>query len=226
MTQYINLYNPDLRRSRDYLDFHWVAGVLAAVLCLLVLGTVYSTLRASFLAKQVAERQGQLKAVKEDLERTMEAMKHGPDAGLQAEAAQLKQDLDVRREALQMLRSGKLGGDAGFSSFLQGFSRLTMEGLWLTGFDIDGSSGEMEIRGRMVNQALLPEYLRRLNREASFQGRSFAALNMAGVEPGADLAPQAAPGGVPPKPAAAMGQPQRYVEFALRSREAVKEEKK
>jgi hypothetical protein len=63
---------------------------------------------------------------------------------------------------------------------LRALSRQHLDGLWLTGLSIGEAGGDLEIRGRMSSQALLPEYLRRLEREPVFQGRQFAALDMQG----------------------------------------------
>jgi hypothetical protein len=56
----------------------------------------------------------------------------------------------------------------------------------------------MEIRGRTLDPALLPEYIRRLNAEPAFRGHRFAALSVAlptAPAPAASVAPAAT---VPP----------------------------
>ncbi len=216
--KYINLYNPDLRRRVDVLEPRWVGLALLLVVVLLLVASLYSTFKAADVSAQLERAEQQLKNEKGSLAQTLERLKQGPSPVLVQELAATKQQLEVRKEVLALLQSGKLGVDKGFSEYFKGFSRLTMEGLWLTGLDIDAGGSEMEIRGRMMNQALLPEYLRRLNRESTFQGRAFAALDMAGVDEDAQAAKQ--PGSQPvAKAAAGMGTPVRYVEFVLRSRE-------
>ncbi|MDE2584906.1 MAG: hypothetical protein KGN39_05860, partial [Betaproteobacteria bacterium] len=100
--------------------------------------------------------------------------------------------------------------------------------LWLTGFEIGPGGLEMEIRGRMVNQSLLPRYIQRLDNEPRFRGRRFAALEMRGVD-GSDKAEKDSdkPAGLPAsglaktEPSAG---PAKYVEFVLRSSEKVGQE--
>lgn len=216
--KYINLYNPDLRRRVEVLEPRWVGLALLLVVVLLLVASLYSTFKAADVSAQLERAELQLKSEKDSLAQTLERLKQGPSPVLVQELAGAKQQLDARKEVLTMLQSGKLGADKGFSEYFKGFSRLSMEGLWLTGLDIDAGGTEMEIRGRMTNQALLPEYLRRLNREATFQGRSFAALDMAGVDEEAKVAnPETPPAA---KAASGRGAPVRYVEFVLRSREA------
>lgn len=216
--KYINLYNPDLRRRVDILDPRWVGLALLLVVVLLLVASLYSMFRASSVSAALELAEQQLKTNKEVLAQSLERLKQGPNSALLQELAGAKRQLDARKEVLTMLQSGKLGADKGFSEYFKGFSRLSMEGLWLTGLDIDAGGTEMEIRGRMTNQALLPEYLRRLNREATFQGRSFAALDMAGVDEEVQAAKPETPQTA--KAASGRGAPARYVEFILRSREA------
>jgi hypothetical protein len=46
---------------------------------------------------------------------------------------------------LEMLASGAAGESRGYASALQGFSRQTLEGLWLTRFVLAG--GAIELQG-------------------------------------------------------------------------------
>jgi hypothetical protein len=102
-------------------------------------------------------------------------------------------ETSVRRrgDIARLLESGAIGSTGGFSDYLRGFARQAPEGLWLTGFTIGAGGNDMEIRGSMLNPATLPDYIRRLGTEKSFQGRNFAALTMNR----ADAAPAAQPAG-------------------------------
>jgi hypothetical protein len=80
----------------------------------------------------------------------------------------------------------------------------------LTAFAYDAASGSMEIHGRTVDPALLPEYIRRLNKEPAFRGRAFAALKLAAgkLEPAAGVPAKT---GVPGEAA----KPVPFYEFTL-----------
>jgi hypothetical protein len=56
------------------------------------------------------------------------------------------------------------------------FSRQTLQGVWLTGFDITAGGDELTIAGRALSADLVPAYLQRLNREAAIQGRQFGSM--------------------------------------------------
>lgn len=207
MSQQINLINLDLRPRRDWLRFRIVAP--AALACLLAVTAAALLERAeqrSLTAREAAVA-GELKAAQERLQTlTRTLAERTADPALAAEAERLAAAVQVRQEALQVIEGGDQGRGTAFVEALRGFSRQTMDGVWLTGFAVAGQ--DMEIRGRMLDSSLLPNYIRRLNAEAAFRGRRFDALDMQGV--------------VPPPPdkndaAAPARRLPRYTEFALRA---------
>jgi hypothetical protein len=50
--------------------------------------------------------------------------------------------------------------------------------LWLTGIRIDAGGQQLALAGRTVQPDLLPDYMRRLSREAALQGRQFERLEV------------------------------------------------
>jgi hypothetical protein len=130
-----------------------------------------------------------------------------PMAELEAAEARLVE----RRLLLDDVRTG-VGGDAsGYSRYLAALARSTTAGVWLTGVQIGGRPGEVVIKGRALESALVPAYIAALNRQEPFAGRRVGELRVTAKE---EPKPQANP----PQPAA----PTRYLEFSLSipSREA------
>lgn len=100
--------------------------------------------------------------------------------------AQSRQLNDLRQEeaALQQLQqalgSGGAGRTEGYADYLLALSRQAARGgnaLWITGFKVL-PDGQLELQGRMSDARALPDYLRRLNEEPLFRGRSFAQLSV------------------------------------------------
>lgn len=194
MTQQINLYDPALLRKRELVSALNLA--LAAAVLAVFIGA-WAVLARAQQATLAAEQQAlapQVKSVQDQmaaLARQVASMK--PDPRIEAELASARALLSLRGEVLAVLEKSIGGGAISFAEYLRALARQTVGGLWLTGFSV-AESGGMEIRGRMSDPARLPEYIRRLNAEKAFQGRSFAALR---VSPG-----QAAPvAGATPGPA-------------------------
>lgn len=184
--QQINLYNPALRRRREWLT---LANVLAlAAVFGLALFAAGLLLQQQAGAKQVAAQALDARLVVARAEAAQLAAALAPNASQDAasrELADLKQQVAVRQEVLAALQGGA-GFDAlsgqptlGFADYLRGLARQTVSGLWLTGFSVAQGGHGMEVRGRMLGVDRLPEYIRRLNGEASFKGRQFVSLNIA-----------------------------------------------
>lgn len=198
MSRQINLYDPALRRQRDWLALGNVAlvgGLLAGVVA--VAGyAARSELPA--LSTQVAANEVQLKTLREQVTALgQQAANRKPDPALAREIEATRLLLAARGEVLALLKKDLGPGATSYAEFLRGFARQSVPGLWLTGFALE-TAGGLEIRGRTVDPALLPEYILRLNREPAFQGRAFAALNLAEGKADAPAPGAAAPAGKKP----------------------------
>ena len=77
-------------------------------------------------------------------------------AGLAAEFSQQRSGLTIeqelkkvaaeaaaQREIINALMSGVIGNTKGYSEYMEAFARQTLNGLWLTGFSIDGDATQM-----------------------------------------------------------------------------------
>lgn len=200
MAQQINLYSPELLKKRDWLALGNVVAV-SLVLALLVGGAGYLARQdLPALTAQAATGDAQLKALRDQVTALGQSVAtRKPDATLEKELETTRLLAAARGEVLDVLKQ-RVGPDAvSYAEYLRGFARQTLAGLWLTGFAYDAASGGMEISGRTVDPALLPQYIQRLNREPVFQGRAFAALNLsAGQAEPKTGAPAPAAGSVPP----------------------------
>ena len=207
MSQQINLFSPDLRQRRELLAANKVAVAALALLLLVAAAAAWTGNDARLRERRSQELQTRLQAAKDQLaalSKELAARQH--DDRLLAELFAASSQLKGREELMAYLESAGLGLSQGYAQFLRAFARQTPTGLWLTGFTISEGGLDMEIHGRMLQPASLPEYIHRLNGEATFHGRSFAALDIRRTA--ADKAT--------PSAAGAVGQP-KYIEFALTS---------
>lgn len=194
MSQQINLYDPALKRKRELLTGLNVA--VAGAVMLLVVGAWGGMTRAQAnalgkesedLARQVKAHQDQLAAVSQQLA----SLK--PDPRLAAELASARQLVGLRSEIQAALKKGLGSESVSIAEFMRGFARQAPGGLWLTGFSIADDGSAMEIRGRMTEPSLLPEYIKRLNGEKAFQGRVFATLQVTTPKPATETTGSQAP---------------------------------
>lgn len=222
MSRQINLYNVAFRKQRDWLSSRNV--LLATLLSVLLvsLGAGMARWSVESRAQQARSVNQQLlgaRAAFSELTQTLSTRKADP--ALEQEVTSAQAALDSAKVALDLLR-GMTGVDSQpvVGDMMRAFARTASDGLWLTGFVVAEGGRQLEIRGRMTDQALLPAYLRRLEAEQVFQGRRFASLDMKGAE----WVPPTVPGAAAVNPEnTSERRPERwFVEFALRTTEVPK----
>ncbi|WP_131112048.1 PilN domain-containing protein [Sulfuricystis thermophila] len=179
MAGQINLYDPALRKKRDWLSLANVVLGAFAMLAIVATAGIVARSGLSELRAQASAGDARLQELRSQVQALgKQVAERKPDVRLEQELAALRQLVETRGIVLQILRE-RLARDApAFADSLRALANLTMPGVWITGFAWDATSNDMEIRGRTTDPALLPEYIRRLNREPAMRGQAFAALNV------------------------------------------------
>lgn len=179
MSHQINLYDPALRRQRHWLTAANLAFALVMMAALLLGWGAWARLDAGHMATQLAALDSRTQVAREEsvaLAGRLAGRK--PDARLELDLAAAKELLDVRQGILDKLGEGAAPAVGNHAEHLRGLARQSLNGLWLTGFSVGADGRRMEIRGRTLDPALLPRYIRRLNAEAAFRGHRFARLSL------------------------------------------------
>lgn len=184
MSQQINLYNPAFETQRQWLSLNTLGAALGLLLLLIAATSAFTGLRNEALAKQERASAVQLAQLKDQANKmTAQISGRQRDPRLLEELGRVQADLDAGAEVLAVLQGGALGNTAGYSDYLRAFARQSFDGLWLTGFSIAGAGQEVIIEGRALQAELVPDYLKRLNRESIMQGRAFADLSIQAPKP-------------------------------------------
>lgn len=208
MSQQINLILPALRPRFDWLGLPAVLG--AALLGLVLLGvlSVFGSMQLGELKASEATVKRQLQAVQQQIQSLGQALgARQADSTLDRQIAAAQLAVTQRREVLGVIAQGDVTRGHAYSGLLQGLSRQTVDGVWLVDFGF--AEKDIQIRGRLVDPALLPAYINRLNSEPAFAGRRFAALDMKGFDPADEKRDEAG--------AVKARVPARYTEFVLRT---------
>lgn len=179
MTHHINLYDPALLRRREWLTAANLAFAAAAVFLAMLLWGAWARIDAAGLGEQAATLENRLKAAREQsVALASQLATRRADPALELSVAAAQELLGVRRNIRDALGQGVASAATGQADYLRGLARQTVTNLWLTEFSIGPEGARMEIRGRTLDPATLPEYIRRLNAEPAFRGRRFAALSV------------------------------------------------
>lgn len=200
MAQQINLYDDALRPRR--VPFGAAHALMAAG------GTVAATaLLAGVLGQLAQGSQQRAQAATAATAPLQQQVLASAQAASAASPDQVRSEIErLRRfEAAQqrvggLLDGGALGSRQGPSETFVALARQAHPSLWITAVSVSEDGRHVDLDGRMTDPGVLPDYLRRLQREPLFQQRTFAQLRLAAVEPAAGAA-----GAVP------------YTEFTLRS---------
>ncbi len=201
MSAQINLYHPRFLKERDLLTLSNVVLSALALYLLLAVAGGWALRDAEARRVKAAAAETQLTTMKAQTAAATQAAKNRkPSPQLIAELDRAEGQLRRRADIARLLESGEIGSTGGFADFFRGLARQVPQGLWLTGFTIGSGGTDMEIRGRMLDAAALPEYIRRLGEEKVFQGRSFASLTMDRSAPAPAVRPVGAGGAVSPAP--------------------------
>lgn len=200
MSQQINLFNPVFLTQKKYFS----AMTMVQALGLIVLGAalfyayaLYQVAQLSNQADQMSKRYAAEQARLVSSSNEFSAQRSAET--LDEELKRLEVQAAEQEKMLNLLKSGALGNTEGYSEYMRAFARQSVNGLWLTGFDITGDGAEMSLSGAALNPQLVPAYIQRLSKERIMHGKAFATLQMQQPKQEANRA-------VP-----------RYVEFALRS---------
>ena len=210
MSQQINLYNPLFLRREKYFSAVTIAWSLLAVAIFLVGYCAYVTYairgpedRAKYYERQIVYKRSEM------ADTVARYSPEGRNKQLEADVRNLESQLAIRQEIWRSLNSLELGTGTGFADYLEAFSRRSVAGVWLTGFSIGGSGGELMIRGRVVRPELVSVFLVALGQEPVMRGRKVTELKL-------DADEEASPApGVTPDSAKASAPPAQSVAFAV-----------
>ena len=222
MSQQINLFNPIFRKQGfSFTSATAIAYGLGIALIATAAVAAYEDhkLRTVQVQAQVVEQSFKDNTVRRD-QLTAEVTQQKPNAQLDAEIANLDLQLKGRQEIIETLKSGVVGNTDGFSDYMRAFSRQSLIGLWLTGFDIALAGNALAIQGRALSADLVANYIKQLNQEQALQGRKFAAMRISQLPPEPVAPPTGEPGAKPAdlkiqKDAKADKRPPGYVEFSV-----------
>jgi Tfp pilus assembly protein PilN len=179
MSQQINLLNTLLLKKRDSLSANNLLLVTMSVILLIVLVSAGVFLRTTQFKKTEDELAQQLSVLESQaavLRASVSASAKDPK--LEQEASAIEIEIQNREKIVGILSNSNFGNTKGYSAYLTAFARQIPNGVWLTGFSLDGAGNEISIQGRSLQGELVPLYVSQLKNEKIMQGKTFSALHM------------------------------------------------
>jgi len=179
MSQQINLFNPAFQKQKTPLSAQTISYVLGLILAGSIVLFAYSAYQAWTLSQQAAGVSAQLESTQQQLNQVNAQMvPRKKNQALEDEVNRVQTEHDALERAMGRLQNDEFGNRKGYSAYMRAFARQRVDGLWLTGFSIDGAGNAIGIQGRTLQPELVPAFMKRLGQEPVMQGKSFAVLDM------------------------------------------------
>lgn len=182
MAQQINLYVDSLRRPRQA----FTAGQTLLLVVLVTAGCAATSALLQWQSRDAAQRTVALQQATSQLQVQLAARQaSSPTTRLTTqEVERLRQRAIAQQRVQSALEAGSAQATGSApSEYLLALARQAHPSVWITGLAVSADERALELRGRMLDASVLPDYLRRLNAEARFKGRSFARLEIHSPDP-------------------------------------------
>jgi hypothetical protein len=182
--QQINLFQPIFRKERKLLSFLALIQLGAVALVSLLAIYAFAWMQVvsleddlSMLSKQHTIHLAQLEQASREL-----SARDAEDT-VPGEIKRLEAEIEAENYVLSVLSSDLQQQSEGFSSYLEGFSKQIVRGMWLTGFKVVNSGSSMFISGGALSPDLLPMFIQQLANEPALTGTQFNSLQILREEP-------------------------------------------
>lgn len=188
--QQVNLYLPELRPRKDVVTALRLVQVVAVMLVVMLLLTLFNVVQRASLRSDYARVQVAVAEQTTNTERVeAEVTGRATDQTLVREMEAREQRLVESQDLYDFMSTSNLGNMTGFSPYLMDMSRASFEGLWLTDILIRGNAEFVSLRGNAVQAAMLPDYVSRLAMgESDIRDKRFGRLSTTrSGETGAEL---------------------------------------
>ena len=215
MSQQINLFNPIFLKQKKYFSAAAMLQALGLILVGAILLVVYASIQSDQLGKEASATSNQLASTLAQLAKINTEFKpRQKSKALEDDIQKAEVEVAALQHVFGILDKGDFGNTKGYSEYLRAFARQSVDGLWLTGFNILGAGNEIGLQGRVLQAELVPAYISRLGREPVMRGKSFSSLEMQVAR-----AEETGKDGAGTKP----GKQAAYIDFTLQSSAAVKD---
>ena len=179
MSQQINLFNPLFTTKKARFSSGDMLKGVGLVFAGCTLLAAYLYYQVDVLTEEAAGANSLLVTSSMQLQKVkVQHAPKGKSQELEAQVQQSEQEILALRQVLDVLKKGNIGNTDGYSAYMRALARQSMDGLWLTGFNIVGAGNQVELEGKAIKPELLPLYINRLKNEPILQGKSFGTLEM------------------------------------------------
>lgn len=175
--QQINLYQEPFGRARDPLGARPLGLALALLVLALAAVSAAQYLRLQGFEARAAALEAERRAASDRLAQVRARLQEArTQAGAGDPAAPLRAELAAKRRLLEYLESGPIARRGGFSPYLEGLARRTVDGVWLSAIRIGDGGERLRLAGHALSAERVPALMAALGEEESYNGHAFRTL--------------------------------------------------
>lgn len=181
MTQQINLYQPILRREQKVFSAVTMLQFLGALAIVMLAMFAFSRWQLAQLEAEHARLVTQERELIAQVTQLTNGHQEKPESReLRRQAEMAQREIVLKTRLLKLMESQPVHS-AGFADAFAGLARQRVDGLWLTGVEIErsGESRDVFLRGRAARAELVPQFVQLLSREPAFAGLRFQHMRLA-----------------------------------------------
>lgn len=192
--QNINLYLPEFRKKKSWLDAEKTVLIAGAGIVLLVIASGIEYFQLAQMRSEVAATEQEYTQVAAATAALV--AQYGTqteDPALLASIRSLEEDLQSKQALLQFLEGRELGNAEGFSEYLADLSRHHVQGLSLDHVSLTEGGHSVELGGQVLKAELALLFLQELRKGSAYLGMEFESVELDRVTVAAAAATPDAP---------------------------------
>lgn len=175
MVQHINLLSQRKAR-KGILNLAWIGlGLLTLVLCALAGMTEWRLQAQRQLQMQMRQSVSDLHAA---IDQKRQALGLRESEAMARQLAQLRSQLEVKRDWADLLQKGELGNANGYSQWLETLAGVHVEGVWLQGLDVGKGGQSVSVQGKSLNADAVMRYIEQVNEAFKPMNVRFTAMDI------------------------------------------------
>ena len=179
MARHINLLDPPSQTPSPFAALWQVLVPMALVVLVMVSWGAVLRWQTSGVSAQLDKVEAQRQPMETQLNEMQTGSAQDPaNQALRQQLARAEAQLAARQDIAQALQRGELGTTKGFSELMRAFGRRTVADLWLTELSADEVTAALQIRGRTLEPAAVPRWLKQLSEEPALRGRRLDLLSL------------------------------------------------
>lgn len=179
MKQTINLYLPEFRKQKDWLDATAIVLGFAAIAVVLALASGFEAWQKQQLNADVVRlEQQRVAAVSATAALRASYGAQSEDPTILGEITKTEEALKTKQVILQFLTGREMGNSNGFSEYLADLARYHTKGLSLTAIKLSDGGATVTLAGEVLKTELVPQYLQNLSQGQSFKGKDFYTMQI------------------------------------------------